>query len=821
MNVLSSLRSTARGFRKAPGFFFLAVLTLGLGIGANSAIFTVVNAVLIQPLPYAEPDRIVSVMQTAPGVGEDRLEQSTGTYMLYRRENKVLEDMGIYWDGSVTLTGDREPERPGASGVTPSIFHVLKAPPALGRTFVDEEGRPGGEPPVILSHGLWQRRFGGDPQVIGKDLKVDGVVRRVVGVMPESFHFPTGEVELWVPLVIDPADLAAGNFNFPGVGRLRPGVSPEQAERDLSALVWRIPEVLGGDINEGMLKQARFAVLVDPLRNAVVGDIERTLWLLLGSVGLILLIACVNVANLYLVRAEGRQREVAVRTAIGASRSEIVRVFLGESIALSLAGGVVGLFLAAAGVRLLLALEPQGIPRLEEIGIDASVIAFTLLLSVLMGLFIGGFAALRYGSPDLVPALKEGGRGGTAGRARHRARQVLVVVQVALALVLLVGSGLMMRSFWRLASVDPGVDSAGVLTTRIDLPDSEYPDVFVTGRFVHQLLEKVREVPGVELAGTTTTLPLSGGRSTSTHHVEDHPLPPDAVPFLLGTRFASPGYFEAMGIPLVEGQSFERIDTERRSDGVIISQSVARRFWPGKSALGKRLTPGMAGSSPWFTIVGVVGDVREYGLHEKPTEAIYYPLVRLQTDDDGDEWVPNSFSITVKARPGIDPLSLAEPVRKAVWSIDPNLPLSATRSMEQVVERSMARVSFTMLLLAIGATVALLLGAVGIYGVISYVVSQRTQEIGVRMALGAKRGDVSGMVLKEGMVLTLLGIGFGLAASLAVTRLMRALLFEVSPNDPATFAAVPVILAVVALLASYIPARRAASVTPLEAIRYE
>ena len=821
MSLLTSLRSTARGFRRSPGFFALAILTLGLGIGANSAIFTVVNAVMIRPLPYAEPERLVSVMHTAPGVGFDKLEHSEATWLLYRKHNKVLEDLGIFWDGTVALTGGPRPERVGAAGMSPSVFGILRVPPALGRALIEEDGGPKGEKVLVLSHGLWQRLFGGDPKAIGRTLRVDGITRQVVGVMPEGFHFPAADTELWVPLVVDPANAAAGNFNYPGIARLRPGVSIEQAHRDLSALIWRIPEEFpDSEINRGMLESAKFAMVVRPYRDELVGDLARTLWLLLGSVGIILLIAGANVANLYLVRAEGRQREVAVRTAIGATRGEIARVFLVESVGLALIGGLLGLALATGGVRLLLALQPEGIPRLEEIGIDGVVVAFTLLLSLLLGLFIGSFATLRYGSPDLVPALKEGGRGGTVGKARHRARQGLVVAQVALALLLLVGAGLMLKSFWGLARVDPGVMPEGVLTVRLDLPEPEYPDVHVTARFVGQLLEKVRAIPGVEKAGTINVLPLSGFGDNSTHSIEDHPLPPDVVPPVLGTRFISPGYFESMGIPLLEGKGFDRIDPQKRSDEVLVSKSVADRFWPGRSPLGRRVTPGLASDGRWATIVGVVGDVREEGLHKPAAESVYYPLVRLDLDTESqEEWVPRNFALVVKGKG--DPMSLAKPVQRAIWSLDPNLALAQVRSMEQVVERSMARTSFTLLLLAIGAAVALLLGAVGIYGVISYVVSQRTQEIGVRMALGAKPADVSGMVLKEGLALALLGIGLGLAGALAVTRFMQALLFEVSTTDPATFAAVPLLLAAVALLASWLPARRAAGVDPLEAIRYE
>ena len=817
----TAARSLLRGFRRSPGFILITVLTLGVGIGANSAIFTVVNSVLIRPLPYPESERLVAVWNTAPGFDMDRLEHSDATYLLYRENNRVLEDLGIYWNDSVTLTGGEQPERVAACGATGSLFNVLRVPAALGRNLREDDERPGAEPVAVLSHEHGQRRFGGDPGAIGSTLRVDGVERRVVGVMPRSFRFPAPDTAVWLPMTIDRANLREGDFNYPAVGRLTPGVTAERAAREMSPLVWRIPEIAGSDIPREMIRNARMALLVRPLRDDLVGDISRVLWLLLGSVGLILLIACANVANLFLVRAEERQREVAVRSALGASSAGILRLFLAESVVLGLLGGAAGIALAVAGVRLLVRLQPPGIPRLDEIGVDGAVLAFTVLLSILSGLLFGGLAALRHRTPDLVPALKDGGRGGTAGRGRHRARNVLVAAQVALALVLLVGAGLMVRSFVHLMSVDPGVDPQGVLTARLDLPKTVYPDVHATARFVQQALERLRAVPGVQSAGAVSLLPLSGSNSSSSHSIEDHPLPPDVLPPMLGTRFVSPGYFEAMGIPVIEGQVFDRIDPATRSPGVIVSEAVARRFWPGRSALGRRVTPGIDESdSPWFTIVGVVGSVRERALEQDPAEVVYYPLVRQAVHDEGEEeWVPRTLALVV--RTGQAPESLVKPVREAIWSLDPNLPLSQVRTMEEVIERSTARTSFTMLLLVIAAAMALLLGAVGIYGVISYVVSQRTQEIGVRMALGARRRDIVRMVLGEGLLVTAAGLVLGLAGAWAVTRLMVALLFGVEPTDPATFAAVPLVLAAVALVASWLPARRAADVEPLEAIRYE
>ena len=817
--ILATFRSLARELRRRPGFLLVAVITLGVGIGANAAIFSVVDAVLIRPLPYPESDRLVGVWNDAPGLKLNHFSQSDGTYVLYRRENRVLDDLGIYGDGSATLTGGQAPERLSAAGVTGSLFSVLRVPAARGRTIQAADEKPGAEKVVLLSDELWRRRFGGDPKAVGTILRVNGEARRIVGVMPPGFHFPLPADQLWLPLTIDPAHLEPGNFNYSAVGRLRPGATPARAARELSALVWRIPEIYGdAQISRGMIKSAKLTVLAIPLRDDVVGKIERVLWLLLGSVSCILLIACANVANLFLVRAEGRQREVAVRTALGATRGDIARLFLGESVALALLGGLLGLALAWGGVRLLVRLRPEGIPRLEEIGVDGRVLLFTLLLSLLAGLLCGAFAALRYGTPSLVLALKEGGRGGTAGRERHRARNVLVVSQVALALVVLVGSGLMVKSFWHLRGVSPGFAPGNVLTLRLDLPDADYPNSAANLRFLERLLERVRALPGVVSAATVYPMPLAGSDTNSGYTIEDFPLAPDQVPPILGNAFVSPGYFQAMGIPVIQGRVFDHLEPQRRGpDEVLVSRSLAEHFWPGRSPLGKRLINGLADSkSPWYTIVGVVGDVHGRTLEDKPIQTVYFPMVRY---GDKAAWAPSSFHLVVKGR--TDPTTLAVPLRGVVRSLDPNLPISDVRPMREVVTRSMARTSFTMLLLVIAAAVALLLGSVGIYGVISFVVSQRTREIGVRMALGAKRDDISRMVLREGLGVTLLGIAIGLASALAVTRLMLALLFGVSPTDPGTLAAVPVLLAAVALVASWLPARRAAAVDPLEAIRYE
>ena len=808
--------SLVRELRHRPGFLLVAVITLGIGLGANAAIFSVVDAVLIRPLPYPEPERLVAVWGTAPGLKMNRIAQSDGIYVLFRKENRVLAEMGIYQEGAVTLTGQSAPERVGVAGVTASVFSVLRVPPARGRTLQEADEKPGAPKVAVLSDGLWRRRFGGDPAAVGGTLRVDGVERQIVGVMPAGFRFPAADDELWIPITIDPARLRPTDFNYTAVCRLRRGVSPERAARELSALIWRIPEVYGEkDLSRGMIESAHLGVSVVALRDEVVGAVARVLWVLLGSVGCILLIACANVGNLFLVRAERRQRELAVRTALGATQGDVTRLFLGESLAVSLLGGLLGLALAWAGVRLLVSVRPPGIPRLEEVGVAGRVLLFTVALSLLAGLLCGAFAALRTRLSALVPALKEGGSGGTVGRARHRARSALIVAEVALALVLLVGSGLMVRSFQRLRTVDPGFDAHGVLTLRLDLPQAEYRDTAATLRFQQLLLERVRALPGVAAAGTVFPLPLSGSTPSSGTWIEDFPPGGDQVWPQLGTRFVSPGYFTAMRIPVIRGRVFDHLEPTRRATEVVVNRALAERYWPGASPLGKRLSLDWPGEGIWYTIVGVVGDVHDAGLESPPTPSIYYPMVRFSSM----EWAPRSISLVVRG--GGDPASFVAPIRAIVRSLDPNLPLSQVRPLGEVVERSIARTSFTMLLLVVAAAVALVLGSLGIYSVIAYVVSQRTREIGVRMALGATRHDISRMVLGEGLAITLLGIAVGLAGALALTRLMLALLYGVSPTDPTTFVAVPALLAGVALLATWVPARRAARVEPLVAIRYE
>lgn len=814
------LRTAFRKLRRSPLFTLLAIFTLALGIGANSAIFSVVNTVLLRPLPFPEAEQLVGVWHTAPGIGIDQVPHSDAIYLLHREHNRVFEDIALYQESSANLTGGERPERLTAALMTPSLLEVVQIEPALGRGFTEEEGGPGGEPVALLSHELWMRNHGGDAGVVGETLRIDGVNHTVVGVMPAEFRFPTPDTEVFLPLTIDPANLEVGSFNYNGLARLKSGVSTADASAEITALVHRLPEIYpDSPINAGMLEQAQFAGRVHLLQDDVVGDVGPVLWTLLGSVGLILLIACANVANLFLVRAEGRQQEQAVRSALGASRGQLALGFLSESFQLSLAAGAAGLGLAWGGLRLLQTHGPQDLPRLAELGIDTTVLTFTLVIALVSGFFFGLMPALRR-VPDLTLSLKEGGRASTDGSLRRGARGALVVGQIALALVLLAGSGLMVRSFQELGRVNPGFRTTDLVTLQLSLPASDYTDAESRAAFYRGALEEIVALPGVESAGMITDFPLGGGDSNSAHSFEDFPVGPNEVPPILDVRYTTGSYFTTAGVRLVEGRLFEPIDSEQQRPVVLLSQDLAERLWPQESAVGKRLYRGVpeTGDFEWSTVVGVVGSVHHEGLAKPTDETVYYPLT-VSGEESQLPYTPGSMTLVVKA--AVPATTLVTPVRSAIWNLDANLPVANVRTVEQILSTARARTAFTMTLLLIAACVALVLGAVGLYGVIAYTVSQRIREIGVRMALGASRGDVTRMVVGQGLRLAALGVAFGVAGALAVTRLLSSLLYGVSTSDPLTFGAVAALLLLVALLASYLPARRAVAVSPLEALRYE
>jgi predicted permease len=810
-----------RKLLRTPVFTATAVGTLALGIGANSAIFTVVNSVLLRPLPFDRPEELVGVWHSAPGLGFDQVNQSPAMYLTYRDEGRVFQDIALWDHRTASITGLDEPEQVAAMLVTDGFFPLLGVTPALGRIFTAADDSPEAPPTVMLSNRYWRRAMGADPGVVGKMLQVNGTSREIIGVLPEDFAFLRHEPAVWYPAQFDPSQVTVGNFDYQGIARLNPGVSLEQADADVERLVPRSVERFPGGITLAMLEDARFAANVHPLKEDVVGDTGSVLWVLLGTVGMVLLIACANVANLFLVRAEGRTREVAVRTAMGAGRGAVARQFLAESLVLGLVGGALGLGLAYAGVRVLLGLAPENLPRINEIGIDPVVLLFTFGISVLAGLLFGLFPVVRYGGVSLVSALKEGGRGSSVGRERHRARNGLVIAQVALALVLLVGSGLMIRSFQALRNVNPGFERPEeVVTFRVSLPEASIPNPDEAIRVHRSILDGLAAIPGVSSVGASFSITMDGWDSNDAVWVEDFPTPEGQIPPIRRFKWIAGDYFGTMENPLLAGRGIEWADIYDRNPVVVVTENLAVEYWGSPvAALGKRIAQGDPSDPTWREIVGVVGNVHDDGVDQEATTVVYWPMA---VDGFwGDEtFVQRMMAFAVRTdRP--NPASLLPEARQAVWSVNPNLPLASVRTLDEILDDSMVRTSFTMVMLAIAGAVALVLGAVGIYGVISYVVSQRTREIGVRIALGAQQADVGRLVLRQGLALTGSGVAVGLLAAFGLTRLMTSLLFGVQPADPMTYAFVATALGAVAMLASYLPARRAAAVDPVEALRWE
>ncbi|HSF18227.1 MAG TPA: ABC transporter permease [Vicinamibacteria bacterium] len=804
---------------RSPGFGVVAVLTLALGIGANTAIFSIVHGVLLTPLPFPEPERLYGMWHRAPGAGFPQIEQSNTTYTVYRNLADSFEQIGLS-DGpySMNLTGTGEPVRVDTAAVTASLFDVLRVSARLGRTFVEEDDDPGAPQVALLSHAFWQSRFGGEPAILGQSIQLNGTAWEVVGVMPEGFTYPGETTSIWIPHVIEPEELGQVNFSYDGLARLKPGVSVEAATAEMNQLLVRIPEIYPGEFTLAMMESAQLAAYLNPLMEDVVGDVSRVLWVLLGTVSFVLLIACANVANLFLVRAEARQRELGLRVALGASRGDLFRHFLVESLMLAALGGVVGLGIAFGALKGLIAMSPESIPRLDEVGIQPAVLSFNTGVSLIAGIVFGLIPVIRYRRPNVTRAINEGSLRTSSGRDTHRARSALVVAQVALALVLLIGSGLMARSFWALRNVDPGFDAENLLTLSLAIPRQDYPTPQDAARFYQSLMDELRTLPGVSFVGAVSSFPMSGNQSNNGVIFEDFPVQEGDLPPVVRTKWATPGFFETLRIPLVEGRPFERRDHEEPTGAAIVSRSVAEAHWPGQSVVGKRLTPGLPREGArWYTIIGVVDDVRDDGLEKAVTPMIYYPVVGF--GGEYDDWSIRYMSVSL--RTGVPPMSLAPAVRETLWSIDPQLPVVSLRTGEELVARSMARTSYTMLLLAIASGVALFLGSIGIYGVISYIVSQRTREIGVRIALGASRRDVSRMVVRQGVSLAFLGVVLGVVGALFVTRLMASLLYGVSATDFSTFVTVSSFLVALATLASYLPARRAANIEPVRALHYE
>jgi len=803
--ILQDLRYGLRMLAKKPGFTAVAVLTLALGISANSAIFSIINAVLLRPLPLKEPERIIKVWE--------RSRNFQGTVSVpnlkdWREQNDVFTEIAIYQFGSVNLRGRDNPERAQVATVSPNFFNVLGVPPHLGRTFQANEDRAGRHRVVMLSDQMWQQNFGADPNIVGQNMQLGGEDFTIIGVMPPSFRFPLRSTELWVPVVYTAKQLIDRDEHFFfAVGRLKDGVTFEQAQEQMKTIAQRIeqqyPEV-----------QAGRSVLLIPLQEEMVQNVRQTLLVLLGAVGCVLLIACTNVANLLLARAASRRKEVAIRTALGAGRGRLLRQLLTESMLLAVMGGALGLLMAKWGLDLLLALAANFLPRANEVSLDGRVVGFTLLLSVLTGIVFGLMPALNISKADVQASLKEGGGSGD-GPQSHGLRSLLVVAEVALALVLLVGAGLMIKSFVRLQQTETGLQAQNVLTLSLALPEAKYRAPQTTSAFYAQLLGRIESLPGVETAGAINFLPLQRAGFNDRYLIEGPTPPPPGQEPVAEQRAITPDYFRVLGIPLVAGRFFNAQDNEQAASVAIINQTLARRSFAGQNPIGQRVR---TFDSIWMTVVGVVGDVKQSGITRPIMPEIFVPTLQV-APSKFNETMARNMSLAV--RTASDPMALLAAVRGAVKEIDPAQPIGNVKTMETVVAESVADRRLNMLLLGVFAAVALTLAITGIYSVMSYTATQSTREIGIRIALGAQASDVLKLIVGHGAVLSLIGVALGVVAALGLTRLMETLLYGVTATDPLTFVGVSALLMMVALVACYVPARRATKVDPMVALRYE
>ena len=823
-DFLLDVRYGLRTLRHNPVFAVVGLLTIAIGIGANAAVFSVVNSVLLKPLNYPKAEELVALHQIAPGAEgladfENGLLLSPSMYFTYAEQNRTFQSLGVWVTGTANVTGLAEPEQVRTVDVSDGVLQALGTPPEVGRWFSAADQVPGGPETAILSYGYWQRRFGGDRSVIGRNILVDSHPREIVGVMPKGFQFVDADFDLVRPLAFDRGKLNLAGFGFHGIARLKPRATIAEADADITRMlpIWMDSWSNGPGQNSHIYEQWKITPMIRPLKQEVIGNVGELLWVVMGTIGLVMLIACANVANLMLVRVEARQQELAVRAALGAAWTRIVRGLLAESVILGLMGGVSGVGLAYAGVRFLVAAGPANLPRLNEISIDARTLGFTLVLSVLSGLLFGLLPALKYAGPRTSAALRSAGRTISASRERHRARNLLVVGQVAMALVLLVSAGLMIRTFAALRTVEPGfMDAQHLQLMRISIPDSLIQEPERVTRTQNAILDKLAAIPGVKSAAFVSEMPMEGFDSAWDEiYAEDKVYADNTIPPLRLYKYVSPGFFQTAGTRLVAGREMTWSEIYGRQPVVMVSENLARELWGTPSmAIGKHLREFR--NLPWNEVIGVVQDVHEIGVQDQVPEIVYWPPL-LQSP-----FVPVVRTVTFvirSQRAGTE--SLLSEVRAAVWSVNANLPLASVRTMQEVYGKSLARTSFTLVMLGIAGAMALTLGIIGIYGVISYTVSQRQREIGIRLALGAQGGDVLQMVLRQGAKLALVGVAIGICAAFGLTRLMRNLLFGVTAYDPVTFAAVAVLLVLVALLACYIPARRAMLVDPIVALRYE
>lgn len=810
MNTLQDIRYGFRMLIKRPSFTIIVVLTMALGIGANTTIFSAVDAVLLNPLPYKDPDSLVAVWETNKQLSPemwDRNEVALGNFRDWRSRNQVFDQLGSLFYADVNLTGVGEPERIKSCVVTTNFFQVLGIQPMLGRSFLPEEESPGSPRAVILSSGLWERLFGSDPNLANKSLTLNGNPVAVIGVMPPGFdvQFPTNtRVDMWLPMRIDPAAFDRNSHYLYAVARLKPGVSRDQAQTEMNLLAAQLQQ-------QYPETNAQKGVNIVPLRKQLVGNVETYLYLLFAAVGFVLMIACANVAGLLLARVTARHKEVAVRIALGASRWRIVRQLLTESIILSALSGLLGLIFAYVGIKLLVTLTPPDVPRLHEIGLHIPVFFWTLVISILTGVLFGLAPALQASRPDLNEALKKSAGRNQGGFQRGSLRNLLIVSEVAVALLLSVGAGLMIKSFLRLQQVSPGFEVNNLLTMSIALPRQKYREPQQANVFFDQLAGQIKTLPGVKSVGGIDPLPFSNSNVTTGFVVEGAPPVPLAERPDVGKRTVTPAYFETMGIPVLRGRAFTAQDRDNTPHVIIVNEALASRYWSNQDIIGKRLGfEDDESKQVWREIVGVVGNVKHQGLEAEAKAEVYFP----------NQQSPKNF-MSVVVRTSSDPASMIPAIRGQVFTIDKDQPVFDIMTMDQRLAKSVASSRFVMLLLGTFSVLALGLAAVGLYGAMAYLVTQRTPEIGLRMALGAQRSDVFKLVVGKGMRLVIIGMAIGLVASLALTRVMGSLLFEVTPTDALTFVIVSGVLLTVALLACYIPARRATNVDPLTSLRNE
>ncbi|TCK73554.1 ABC transporter permease [Acidipila rosea] len=822
--LIGQFKQVLRRLGRAPLFTTITLLTLAIGVGANTVIFSVVEGVLLKPLPYPHPEQLIGVWHTAPGIGLKELNMSPSIYFIDREQNTTLQDIGVYSGDSLNVTGAGQPEHVRGLDVTDGTLPILGVAPALGRLFTRNDDSPGSPETVLLSYAYWQKKFGGASSVLGRSITVDGKPRQIIGVLPRGFHFlDQQDAALILPFRWDRSKIKLGNFSQRAIARLKPGVTMAQASADMARLLpvvlrsFPAPEGFSADL----LEKARISPSLRPLKQDVVGDVGKVLWVLMASIGLVLLVACANVANLVLVRVEGRRQELAIRSALGAGWRRIAEELLFESIVLGVGGSVLGLAFAYGGLRLLVALAPTGLPRIHEIGIDLPVLLFTLALALFTSLLIGSIPVVKYAGAALNSGLREGGRGASQGRERHRARKALVIVQVALALVLLICSGLMIRTFRALMHVSPGFTAPeSIQTFRFYIPETQIPDSKRDQliQMNQTIMDKLAAIPGVSAVSFSNSVPMDDYDSNDVLYAQDHVLAEGELPPIRRFQFISPGTFATLGTKLLAGRDLTWTDIYQKRNVAIISENFAREYWQSPNrAIGKRIRVG--GTDEWREIVGVAQDVHQNGVDQPAPSIVYWPL--MQNNFEGQkEMVRRGVAFIIRS-PRAGSLSFINEIQRQVWSVNPDVPLADITTLGELYTKSMARTSFTLVMLCVAGGMALLLGMIGIYGVIAYSVSQRTREIGIRMALGAQRRALIAMFVRQGLLLTGIGIGCGLVVSFVTMRLMSALLFHVSPVDPITYATITAGVVAIASFACYLPSRQAATVDPMDALRAE